>query len=206
MEEGSPGAFLQNYRMTERSRLSTEPAADCEMTHEQPPTTPTELAQVPNPSMFSCSFKDKLMNKMSMAKNFGVDVNSLEADYDDLNDEEDVVTSCEERGPGIQFSKKAMTRLCEPWQHALIIKLLGRPHTYNFLHARLQQKWNLKGGWKLIDLVNDYFVVKFDLEEDLNSVLTGGPWIISGQYLVMQKWRPGFCLATAHITRMVAWI
>ncbi|KAI5337780.1 hypothetical protein L3X38_017051 [Prunus dulcis] len=63
-----------------------------------------------------------------------------------------------------------------------------------------RQKWRLKGDWKLIDLVNDYFVVKFDLEEDLNCVLTSGPWIIAGQYLVMQKWRPSFCPAIAHIT------
>ncbi|CAL8098739.1 unnamed protein product [Prunus armeniaca] len=27
-----------------------------------------------------------------------------------------------------------------------------------------------------------------------------------GQYLVLQKWRPGFCPATAHITRMAEWI
>lgn len=101
MEEGFPGAFLQNYRMTKRSRPTTEPFAHCEMTHEQPPTTPAELAQVPNPYTFSCSFKDELMNKMSMAKNFGVDVNSLEVDYDDLKDEKDVVTSREERGPCI---------------------------------------------------------------------------------------------------------
>ncbi|KAH0972687.1 hypothetical protein GBA52_024843 [Prunus armeniaca] len=71
------------------------------MTHEQPLTTPAELDQLPNPSTFSCSFKDKLMNKMSMAEFFGVDMNSLEADYDDLNDEKDVVTSREERGPCI---------------------------------------------------------------------------------------------------------
>ncbi|XP_020421299.1 uncharacterized protein LOC18774519 [Prunus persica] len=96
-----------------------------------------------------------------------------------------------------------MDRLCRPWKNALIIKLLGRSHTYNYLHDRLHQKWSLKGEWKLIDLVNDYFVVKFELEEDLNFVLTGGPWIIASQYLVMQKWRHGFCPATAHITRMV---
>ncbi|CAL8157239.1 unnamed protein product [Prunus armeniaca] len=37
-------------------------------------------------------------------------------------------------------------------KNALIIRLLGRSHTYNYLHARLQQKWGLNGGWKLIDL------------------------------------------------------
>ncbi|CAL8159840.1 unnamed protein product [Prunus armeniaca] len=45
----------------------------------------------------------------------------------------------------------------------------------------------LKGGWKLVDLVNDYYVVKFELEEDLNFVLTRGPWIITGQYLALKR-------------------
>ncbi|CAL8995128.1 unnamed protein product [Prunus brigantina] len=152
------------------------------------------------------SFRDKLMNKVNLVKNIGIDVNSLDTDYDELNDDEDVVISRGDRGPSIQFSEKAMSRLCKPWKNALIVKLLGRSHTYNYLHDRLQQKWSLKGGWKLVDLVNDYFVVKFELEEDLEFVLTGGPWIIAGQYLVLQKWRPGFCPATAHITRMAAWI
>lgn len=101
MEEGSPGAVPLNSRLTKRSRASTEAAADSEMEHEQPPTAPTEPAQKPSPSTFSCSFKDKLMNKMNMAKNPGVDVNSLETEYAYLNDEEDVVTSRDERGPCI---------------------------------------------------------------------------------------------------------
>lgn len=77
---------------------------------------------------------------------------------------------------------------------------------YNYLYTRLQQKWNVEGDWKLVDLINDYFVVKFEIDEDLNFVFTSGPWIIAGQYLAMQKQRPGFCPATAHITHMVAQI
>lgn len=133
------------------------------------------------------SFRDKLMNKVNLVKNIGIDVNSLDTNYDELNDDEDVVISRGDRGPSIQFSEKAMSRLCKPWKNALIVKLLGRSHTYNYLHDRLQQIWSLKGGWKLVDLVNDYFVVKFELEEDLEFVLTGGPWIIAGHYLVLQK-------------------
>ncbi|BFG36374.1 hypothetical protein CerSpe_226480 [Prunus speciosa] len=154
----------------------------------------------------SGSFKDKLMGKVNLVKNVGIDVCCLSDTHEDLNDDDDVVISRGEKGLSIQFSDRAMDRLSQPWKHALIIKLLGRSHAYNYIHDRLQQKWSLKGDWKLIDLVNDYFVVKFDLEEDLIFVLTGGPWIIAGQYLVMQKWRPGFCPATAHITRMAAWI
>ncbi|CAL2226548.1 unnamed protein product [Prunus armeniaca] len=220
MEEGSPGVFLNNYRLAKRSRADlgrqnafiSNVIPDMMMAHD------LNLGQNPNPVMDTmgiagvqsvidgASFRDKLMNKVNLVKNIGIDVNSLDTDYDELNDDEDVVISGGDRGPSIQFSEKAMSRLCKPWKNASIVKLLGRSHTYNYLHDRLQQKWSLKGGWKLVDLVNDYFVVKFELEEDLEFVLTGGPWIIAGQYLVLQKWRPGFCPATAHITRTVAWI
>ncbi|CAL2260058.1 unnamed protein product [Prunus armeniaca] len=131
------------------------------------------------------SFRDKLMNKVNMIKNMGIDVNSLDAEYAELNDEDDVVISRGDHGPSIQFSERAMDHLCKPWQNALIIKLLGRSYTYNYLHDRLQQKWSLNGGWKLVDLVNDYFVVKFEVEEDLNYVFIEGPWIIAGQYLTI---------------------
>ncbi|XP_021803305.1 uncharacterized protein LOC110747435, partial [Prunus avium] len=158
------------------------------------------------PAMASGSFRDKLMNKLNLVKNCAIEVDSLATDYVELNDDEDVVISRGGRGPSIQFSERAMNRLCQPWKNALILKFLGRSHTYNYIHDRLQQKWCLKGGWKLIDLVNDYFVAKFDLEEDMNHVLTEGPWVISGQYLTLQKWRPGFCPTTAHISRMAVWI
>ncbi|CAL8156661.1 unnamed protein product [Prunus armeniaca] len=55
-------------------------------------------------------------------------------------------------------------------------------------------------------LMQDQTPIVDSEQEDLNFVLTGGPGIIAGQYLVMQKWRPGFCPATAHITRMAVWL
>ncbi|CAB4289229.1 unnamed protein product [Prunus armeniaca] len=56
----------------------------------------------------------------------------------------------------------------------------------------LLQRWALKGPMSLIDLENNYYVVKFLLAKDMNYVLTGDPWQIDGQYLVTQKWKPGF--------------
>lgn len=86
------------------------------------------------------------------------------------------------------------------------MKLIGRTHTLNFLATRLKSKWNLKGSMSIVDLVNNFFIVTFDLKEDRDFVLTGGPWIITGQYLVMQEWKPSFNAATAQITRMAVWI
>ncbi|VVA38223.1 PREDICTED: reverse mRNAase [Prunus dulcis] len=100
-----------------------------------------------------------------MVKNIGIDINSLDTNYDELNNDEDVVIS---RGVTTEME----------------------------FERRLENMY----------FVNDYFVVKFELEEDMEFVLTGGSWIIAGQYLLLHKWRPGFCPATAHITRRARWI
>ncbi|CAL8176642.1 unnamed protein product [Prunus armeniaca] len=234
MEEGSPGVFPKLSRVTKRVRAAADCDSEYDVESGSNPISMQGLMQatkmdlrpesehisrptadlvnesngnmMPNFLPGIHSFRDKLMNKVNMTKNVGIAINCLDTDYEGLNDEDDVFISRGERGPSIQFSDRAMARFCEPWKNALIVKLLGRSHTYNYLHDRLAQKWSLVGGWKLIDLVNDYFVVRFDLEEDLNFVLTGGPWMIAGQYLTIQQWRPGFCPSTAHITRMAAWI
>ncbi|KAL6145126.1 hypothetical protein ACLB2K_055814 [Fragaria x ananassa] len=51
---------------------------------------------------------------------------------------------------------------------------------FNFYDATLKASMT-EGGWQLVDLPNDYFIVKFNLEDDMNEVLCGGPWIIAGQ-------------------------
>ncbi|KAK5820535.1 hypothetical protein PVK06_025582 [Gossypium arboreum] len=42
------------------------------------------------------------------------------------------------------------------------------------------------------DTVNGYFFVKFQDIGDYNKVLTQGPWIIYGQYLIVQPWTKDF--------------
>ncbi|CAL2272251.1 unnamed protein product [Prunus armeniaca] len=84
---------------------------------------------------------------------------------------------------------------------------MGRTHTYSFLLARLRQKWSLlKGAIRLIDLENNFYVVRFVLEEDMRYVFSGGPWVIAGQSLVMQRWKPGFDPNEATITCMAVWV
>ena len=38
--------------------------------------------------------------------------------------------------------------------------------------------WNLKGGMDCIDLGFDFFPIKFELREDVDYILKGGPWFI----------------------------
>ncbi|KAI5327873.1 hypothetical protein L3X38_027269 [Prunus dulcis] len=117
MEEGSPGVFLKTYSSIKQVRVGDECAPVCNMDDQPSPSlmehvmSESEHGPVPNSTFGAESFRDKLMNKVSLEKNVGIDISSLDADYDDLNDEEDVLISNGEHGPSIQFSNRAMDRL-----------------------------------------------------------------------------------------------
>jgi hypothetical protein len=81
-------------------------------------------------------------------------------------------------GPSMKLSPDLKVQLCKAWSNALILKVMGRPHTLNFMLQKLRQKWALIGQWQLTDLKDGYFVVRFQMQADLDFVLTGGPWLL----------------------------
>ncbi|PPD71661.1 hypothetical protein GOBAR_DD31441 [Gossypium barbadense] len=46
------------------------------------------------------------------------------------------------------------------------------------------------GNWA--DLDNNFFLVKFSKQHDYDEVLSGGPWMVCGHYLVVQPWSQDF--------------
>ncbi|KAI5311405.1 hypothetical protein L3X38_000067 [Prunus dulcis] len=142
MEEGSPGVFPKLSRVTKRVRAAADCDSEYDVESDSNPNSMQGLMQatkmdlmpesehiprpmvdmlnesngnkVPNFLSDIHSFRDKLMNKVNMTKNVGIDINCLDTDYEGLNDEDDVFISRGERGPSIQFSDRAMARFCEP--------------------------------------------------------------------------------------------
>ncbi|XP_024196301.1 uncharacterized protein LOC112199527 [Rosa chinensis] len=70
---------------------------------------------------------------------------------------------------------------------------------------KLDFDWQCAGPWQIIDLPNDFYIVKVVLQEDMDYALCSGPWIIAGQTLVVQKWRANFNLVKERISRMAVW-
>lgn len=148
---------------------------------------------LPSLPPISMSFKDKVSGDFGMVE-----------DKFEISDDDVVIKHRDI--PSIEFSERVKDCLYRPWRTAVIIKLMGRPLSYTFLRDRLLQRWELKGPMSLIDLENNYFIVKFLLEENKRYVLTGGPWQIAGQYIVTQNWKPGFNAKEERVTHMTAWI
>lgn len=53
---------------------------------------------------------------------------------------------------------------------------------------------------------NNFFLARFTNEEDRTFTLTRGPWLIGGNYLVIQQWRFEFEVTEETISSMAVWI
>ncbi|KAH9803418.1 putative ribonuclease H protein [Citrus sinensis] len=126
---------------------------------------------------------------------------------DDLDiADEDVIIEIDGRIPSVVFSQKMQEQLVRPWKNTVIVKLLGRSIGYRSLCTKLESLWRVERGFTVIDLENDYYLVRFGIEEDVEFALTQGPWTIFGHYLTVQKWSPSFDCLSDKIETVVAWI
>ena len=108
--------------------------------------------------------------------------------------------------PLISFSQRVHTQLVKPWKVTVVIKLLERSIGYKVLCNRLDSLWSKTQRFTMIDLKNDFFLVKFKTKDDAYYALIQGPWTILGHYLTVQQWSPRFDCSTKIIDSIIAWI
>lgn len=58
----------------------------------------------------------------------------------------------------------------------------------------------------LIDLSNDYFIVKLYKNVEYERMLLDGPWMIGDNYLHVQCWKPHFRAGRAEINLLPVWV
>ena len=121
-------------------------------------------------------------------------------------EEDDVIFRDEEPMPFIAFSNRLHERLAHPWEHSIVVKILGWNLGYRVLLTRLKSIWSATKGFTVVDLVQDYYLVQFSNERDVEYALMEGPWTVMGQYLIVQQWSPSFDVASNKIEKIVAWI
>lgn len=95
-------------------------------------------------------------------------------------------------GPMVPISLEKYHSIFQSWRGALILKLLGKTMSLWVVEQRTRDLWKLEWGCQIIDMDNGYFLVLFYKREDYFHVLEGGPWIIIGHYLMVNRWKPNF--------------
>ncbi|KAG4989292.1 hypothetical protein JHK82_031622 [Glycine max] len=92
-------------------------------------------------------------------------------------------------------------RLCTPWQDALVVKLLGKKINFILIKERLTKIWKLKAVFYLMDFGNNFYMAKFDMEEDRTKIIGEGSWMIIDHYLIIQTLSFSFVFPKATIDK-----
>ncbi|KAL4335546.1 hypothetical protein GQ457_07G011820 [Hibiscus cannabinus] len=100
--------------------------------------------------------------------------------------DDDVTVDVSGPFPVICFSDRVHEEIDKSMERSLIVRLLGDIH--------------------LVDLENDYYLVKFAAEEDYTKVLKEGPWTIFGSYLTVQTWSRGFSTSQVFPSQVIVWV
>ncbi|KAJ4839342.1 hypothetical protein Tsubulata_048483 [Turnera subulata] len=108
-------------------------------------------------------------------------------------------------GLAVKLSESFKERLEKRWDYTVVVKLLGRIVGYHTLCGRLQTLWKPSRPMKVVDLEEDFFLVRLNCEEDYYRALTGGPWIILGHALSVQPWDSTFRPSNGRVSQAVIW-
>ncbi|MBA0792811.1 hypothetical protein Gohar_017279, partial [Gossypium harknessii] len=150
-------------------------------------------------NMARISNKTKLMGD-SVSHNSMVD---LEEDFE-LQDG-DVTTVLVDGVPSIIFFDRVQQFIA--WKMALIVvvKLVGKIG-FKTLFNKVSSLWKQRGQFQLMDLENDFYLVRFQDKDDFDKILMGGPWVIFGHYLTIRPWSLDFSATNKEVDNQIVWI
>ncbi|XP_050226088.1 uncharacterized protein LOC126675483 [Mercurialis annua] len=159
-------------------------------------TTDVEEGNIPK-----ASFKEKLMSNDK----------ALDSDPEDdhsafVLSNDDIEIGNAKGVPSINFSDRIHNLFALNMKLCVVVRLLGKTIGYRTLFGRLMKLWKPKNYPSLVDLDNNFFLVRFYSMDDYINALSGGPWVLFGHYLTVQPWDPSFSSDNTNTTSVTAWV
>ena len=77
---------------------------------------------------------------------------------------------------------------------------------YNFLLSKLHALWKPKGKIDCVDLECDYYLIRFSLKEDHDTILIKDPWFIGEHFLSIRPWEANFRPEEDNIASVAVWV
>ena len=108
--------------------------------------------------------------------------------------------------PEVPVSLDEFNEWCKPWKLTLIVKLLGKSLGLRVMDRWVQRYLARKGVVRVLDMNEDFFIVRFADEGDYTHALYEGPWLVAFHYLLVQRWRPLFQPEWKAVQRMAVWV
>ncbi|XP_073002499.1 uncharacterized protein [Typha latifolia] len=106
----------------------------------------------------------------------------------------------------VVIEPEVLEKCRERWKLSLFGSFLGKGIPLVRMKTLLGKLWVAIEGFSISDMAEGYYVFRFEKEEDLNHVLTNGPWTIQGQVLNLIPWRNNFRPSPEAFTTAPSWI
>ncbi|XP_056695801.1 uncharacterized protein [Spinacia oleracea] len=106
----------------------------------------------------------------------------------------------------ISLGKEEAMVLSEQWINSLIIKVIGKSFSVEYLKTTLQRIWKTNHQIRFIALGRGFYNISVPNEEVREHILSQGPWFIASYMLIVQPWMPGFIPSQAIISKAPVWI
>ncbi|XP_010424626.1 PREDICTED: uncharacterized protein LOC104709762 [Camelina sativa] len=112
----------------------------------------------------------------------------------------------EEGEPVITIGKEVLDAMNGLFRQCMIVKVMGRHISVEAMNRRLKELWKPRGGMSVLDLPRQFFMVRFDVEEDYLRAVTGGLWRVFGSILMVKTWSPDFDPVRDEIRTRPVWV
>ncbi|XP_010467353.1 PREDICTED: uncharacterized protein LOC104747425 isoform X2 [Camelina sativa] len=107
--------------------------------------------------------------------------------------------------PVITIHNDVLVAMNGLWKQYMIVKVLGQNVPLPVLSRKFWELWKLRGGMTVLDLPRQFFIIRFEVEEEYMAAVIGGPWKAFGSYLMVQAWSPSFDPLTDDIFTTPVW-
>ncbi|KAJ1436414.1 Zinc finger, CCHC-type [Sesbania bispinosa] len=108
--------------------------------------------------------------------------------------------------PTVNVELEEYEQWCNPWKYSLIVKLMGKRMGLRFMSSKLKFLWTKNGDVRIMDISDEFFMVRFSDEGDYKHALYEGPWLIADHYLLVQRWRPLFTPKDYEVKKIAVWV
>ncbi|KAK8526985.1 hypothetical protein V6N12_054214 [Hibiscus sabdariffa] len=126
---------------------------------DDPPDPDATAMEIVAPVVFNpISYKDMLTGSTHLQPPGSI----VDLDDDDIELlDDDVIIGLSKGVPTIDFSDRVQSLAIKSMELTLVVKILGRRISYNTLQNVIYSIWLSSHPIKLIDIENDFFLVKF---------------------------------------------
>ncbi|KAK1272250.1 hypothetical protein QJS04_geneDACA014657 [Acorus gramineus] len=95
--------------------------------------------------------------------------------------------------------------LIQIWENAVVGYIIVKDSGLLPVCLFLRKLWKSKGDFSLLLHANGFFIVRFDLAEDCNLILEGGPWTMEHRPFILKKWSPDVRMEQERLSSIPIW-